>query len=416
MVVFTNSEKLEVFQEPVFDRSLVSLHEHTYKPYGSPSFGPADIIYIPINFQDLILDVSDSYIYVEGTFTPDDMSKVCAFSTNAFAFLFDEVRYLMGGEQIVVARNPGMTSHMKTMISYGLTHKAGLLATGWGLTTGNHEAVWDKTSKMFSGKLPLKHIMGFAEDYTKGILNVKQELVLVIARTFKNAYVGECEAAIQLTKIEWKIKHIVPDDKNKLKLLNRINKQSLNARIKVPFRKWDLYELPSLRSTRSDVWAIKTTTSLERPRYVVIAFQDNNKVDNHTQHINDLSTADLNSVRLYLNNEVFPYERWNLDFDKKLYAAAYYAYEDFQRSYYEKDFVEPMMNIEDFRFNPMFVLDCSHQPDALKSSTVDIKLEFETRKNKFPDNTRVYALIIHDSCIAYNAFDGSVHSGLTYGF
>ncbi|MVN24207.1 hypothetical protein GO639_03330 [Staphylococcus aureus] len=68
------------------------------------------------------------------------------------------------------------------------------------------------------------------------------------------------------------------------------------------------------------------------------------------------------------------------------------------------------MDIGQFRENPLFVIDCSHQPNATKSSTIDIKIEFEMRKTKFPDNTKVYALILHDTVSTYNALDGSVHS------
>lgn len=410
MAAITTSEKLEVFEEPVFDHSLVSLHEHTYKPYGSPYYRNSDEIRIPVHFQDLILDISDSYIYIEGTFTPSDPAKTCYLSNNALAFLFDEIRYEMGGEQVVVVRKPGITTTMKTMVSYGQSHLRALLTTGWGLQQTKQD-ILDITSHTFSGRLPLKYLMGFAEDYTKGILNVKQELILIIARSFKDSYIGEVDADLQITKIEWKIRHIVPEDRQKLKLLNRINKSVSNAKIKVAYRMWDLYELPALRETASDIWAIKTTTNLERPRYIIIGFQNNASSNNRSNDITKFIHANINNIRLYLNSEVFPYERWNLDFDKRLDSAAYYAYENFQRSYYEKDMSEPMMDLGEFRQNPLFVIDCSHQPDAVKSSTVDIKLELETRKTTFPEQTRVYALILHDAYITYSALDGSVQCG-----
>lgn len=410
MVAITCSEKLDVFDEPVFDQSLVSLHEHTYKPYGSPYYRNSDEIRIPVNFQDLILDIADSYIYIEGKFTPSDATKRCYLSSNALAFLFEEIRYEMGGEQVATVRKPGITTTMKTMVSYGQTHLPSLLTTGWGLTEQKQD-ILDTGSHVFSGKLPLKYLMGFAEDYTKGILNAKQELILIIARSFKDSYIGEVDAQIEINKIEWKIRHIVPEDRQKLKLLKKINSSSNNARVKMAYRMWDLYELPTLRDTSSDIWAVKTTSSLERPRYIIIGFQNNGNSNDRTKDITKFIHADINNIRLFLNAEVFPYERWNLDFDKKLDSAAYYAYENFQRSYYDKDMSEPMMDLAEFRKSPLFVIDCSHQPDAMKSSTVDIKIEFETRKTKFPEQTRVYALILHDTYLSYSALDGSVQSG-----
>ncbi|CAH1154560.1 unnamed protein product [Phaedon cochleariae] len=301
----------------------------------------------------------------------------------------------MGGEQVCMIRKPGITTTMKSMISYGDSNAKFLETVGWGIDSEN-QPILDKSSHIFSGKLPLKYLMGFAEDYNKGILNVKQELILIIARSFKNCYIGEVDASVEINKIEWKIGHIMPSDKQRLKLLNRLNKSS-TAKVKIAYRMWDLYELPSIRETSSDIWAVKTTNSLERPRYIIIGFQNSGNTDNRSKDTTQFIHAGVNNIRLYLNSEVYPYERWNLDFGKKLDAVAYYAYDNFQRSYYGKDMSEPMMSIEEFRKNPLFIIDCSHQPDTLKSSTVDIKLEFETRQSKFPSNTKVECTLIEMS-------------------
>ncbi|CAG9819042.1 unnamed protein product [Phaedon cochleariae] len=339
----------------------------------------------------LILDIAESYIYIEGKFIPNDLAKTCHLSNNALAFLFDEIRYEMGGEQVCLIRKPGITTTMKSMISYGETSTKFLDTVGWGLDE-NKQVILDTPSHTFSGKLPLKFLMGFAEDYNKGILNIKQELILIIARSFKNSYMGEVDANVTINKIEWKIRHVMPSDRQKLKLLNRLNKSS-TAKIKLAYRMWDLYELPAIRETASDIWAIKTTSSLERPRYIIIGFQSSDNTDDRSKDATKFIHAGVNNIRLYLNSEVYPYERWNLDFDRKLDAVAYYAYENFQRSYYGKDMGEPMMSIEEFRKNPLFIIDCYHQPDAMKTSTVDIKLEFETRETKFPPNTKLVAAV-----------------------
>lgn len=60
-----------------------------------------------------------------------------------------------------------------------------------------------------------------------------------------------------------------------------------------------------------------------------------------------------------------------------------------------------MMDTDQFKENRLFVIDCSHQPETIISSTVDIKVEFSTR--------RVYA-IIHDTYWTYNVLDGWVTS------
>lgn len=400
----TASDKVDVFAEPIFDNSIISLEEHTYKPYGSPAFKNSDEIRIPVHFQDIILDISESYIYIEGRFTPKDETKECYLSNNALAFLFNEIRYEMGGEQVAVVRKPGITTLLKTLVSYTPAQQKSYDVVGWGLDK-NNQPILDKTSHIFCGKLPLKHLMGFAEDYTKGIFNVKQELILIIARTFCNSYEGECDADIKIDKIEWKIRHIIPDDGHKLKMMSRMSK---GVNINVAYRKWDLYELPALRETSSDIWAIRTSTSLERPRYIIFGFQPNTECDSKDGNATQLSNAGISDIRLYLNSTVFPYERWNLDIPKNLYAPAYNAYENFQKSYYGRDRAEVSDSYKQFMGNPIYIIDCSHQAEAIKSSTVDVKIEFQTRETKFPANTRVYALVIHDSFLTYNTLNGSV--------
>ncbi|MGH9701538.1 MAG: hypothetical protein ACRD52_19055, partial [Candidatus Acidiferrales bacterium] len=184
--MMATSEKIEVFAEPITDNSIIGLQEHTYKPYGSPLFNNSDEIRIPVHFQDIILDISESYIYIEGSFKASDATKKCYLSNNALAFLFDEIRYEMGGEQVAVVRKPGVTTTLKTMVSARASQAKSLLTCGWGLDEAKQDIV-DSRSHVFSGKLPLKYLMGFAEDYTRGIFNVKQELILIIARSFQNS-------------------------------------------------------------------------------------------------------------------------------------------------------------------------------------------------------------------------------------
>ncbi|KAJ8981580.1 hypothetical protein NQ317_002608 [Molorchus minor] len=64
-----------------------------------------------------------------------------------------------------------------------------------------------------------------------------------------------------------------------------------------------------------------------------------------------------------------------------------------------------MLNYEDFSSRALFVIDCSKKKDAIKSSTVDVKLEIESR-NSFPPNTKAYCIIIHDRVMEYLALSG----------
>ena len=107
------------------------------------------------------------------------------------------------------------------------------------------------------------------------------------------------------------------------------------------------------------------------------------------------------NVKLYLNNEVFPYTNLNIDFPNRKYALAYQMFSDFQLSYYNRPTLSPSISYGDFRDSyPIFVIDCSHSNDQLKFSINDIRLEVESSAN-LPANYICSCLILHDRIIEY---------------
>ena len=186
-----------------------------------------------------------------------------------------------------------------------------------------------------------------------------------------------------------------------MRLLDDIAK---NRSIFIPFRNWELHELPALRKTLRDFWTVKTMT--ERARYVIVFFMTDRK-DNPTKDCTYFDNLDITDVKLHLNAEVYPYENMNLNFKNRLFTEAYRMYTEFQKAYLSKQFSEPLLSFSDFASRCLFVIDCSKQNEALKSNAIDVKLEFQSSKN-FPDNSRAFCIIVHDRVIEYQALTGQV--------
>ncbi|KAJ8917905.1 hypothetical protein NQ315_002598 [Exocentrus adspersus] len=79
-------------------------------------------------------------------------------------------------------------------------------------------------------------------------------------------------------------------------------------------------------------WAVKTTSHVESPRYVIVCFQveklDKLKKDpTYFDHIN------ITNIKLSVNAESFPTERMRLNFDNNDYNEAHFRYTEFQSSY-----------------------------------------------------------------------------------
>jgi len=146
----------------------------------------------------------------------------------------------------------------------------------------------------------------------------------------------------------------------------------------------------------------------ERARYVIVFFQTERK-DNYKKDCTIFDHVDISDIKLYLNSETYPYESMNLNFAQKRCTELYRMYAEFQRTYLEKNCSEPLLNFTEFLSNPVFVIDCSKQNEALKSNTIDVKLEIQSDKN-FPQNTRAYCIIVHDRLLEYSPLSGNVRN------
>lgn len=392
---------LQLFQNIRFNDTIAKREVHTYQPYVASKFNYSDEVRITIQCQDLITATYDSYIYIEGKMTPTDPAKDCKLIHNGIAFLFDEIRYELGGRLVDVCKSPGITTSMKGLVSYDESDSKALSTAGWKpLEPDNNPEILH--AHKFFAYIPLKFLFGFAEDYKKVIINMRQDLVMIRARSDINCYKGETTATFDIEKIEWKVPHVILSDASKLEMLRKLN---IEKSIPFAFRKWDLYELPALRKTKTDIWPVKTSTHMEKPRYMLIAFKTK-QGDQHNVRANHFDHVNVSNIKLYLNSEIYPYEDWKLDFGAKNYLRAYLNYMNFQDSYYERE-PKPLLNYTNFLKSPIFVIDCSKQNEALKSSTVDVKLELEATED-FKEHTAVYALILHDVVFEYLPLTGEV--------
>ena len=193
--------------------------------------------------------------------------------------------------------------------------------------------------------------------------------------------------------------HITVSDTYRLKLLRIVEN---DTPIDIAFRAWELHEYPTLPQTNRQSWTIKTSSQLEKPRYVVLAFQ----TDRKNQIKKDMAVFDackLTNVKLYLNSQYFPYD--NIHGDQSIF---YDMLARFQSSYYAEESSFPTVTLEKFKnTTPLYVIDCSKQNDSIKSGPVDIRLEFEASQN-FPAKTTAYCLLLHDAHLIYTLLTGNV--------
>lgn len=413
------SHMLHINQSPSQDDSIVGIQLHTYNPY-TTSFNNSDEIRIAIQQQDIYTLPHESYIYIEGTFS--QKATVTAGTTdssanepqlpdiinNGISHLFDEIRYELNGFEIDKCKNVGITSTLKGLVSHNVNDINHLQNSGWNLFNN----ITENRTKLgsFSYCLPLKNFLGFAEDYRSIIINSKQELILIRSRKDTNIFFGTIDnVEVNLSKIQWRIPHVKVSDSVKLSLLKYVEKQSP---IHLCSRSWDLYEYPSLPRSTKNIWSVKTTSYVNKPRYIIIGFRTN-KNNQIASNSGLFDHCQLRNLRVYLNSECYPYENMSLDFNENKFSTLYHMYSKFQQSFYhDQTCSSPLLNVRNFKdIAPLVVIDCSRQEESYKKSVVDIRIEIETNQ-AIPASTTAYCLIIHDNLITYNPYTNIVNRAI----
>lgn len=393
---------LNIGEKVFVDNSIISNQIHTHQPY-TTSFGNNDEIRIPIQ-EDMSTLPGLSHLYIEGKLTKSTGAATTAkFVNNGVVHLFSEIRYEMNGVVVDSVTKPGITSTMKGYVSYTSDEVKQLQNAGW-LPDADSSTTDDNGN--FNVCIPLRMLLGFAEDYGKVILNIRQELVLIRSNTDDDALLSATETdpvKVTIDKIYWKVPHITAGLPQELALTKYIDK---NIDTQVAFRSWQLHLISGVNSNTQHSHAIATSTKLQTPRQVIVGFQTN-RSGKLSKNMSEYDHCNIKNIRVYLNTERYPYDNLNIDFDNNHYATLYDMYSRFQSTYYNKR-NEPLLSLNDFKTKaPLIVVNCSNQKDYIQANAVVFRLEFETVTN-VAANTTAYCLVLHDRVFSYNALTKAV--------
>lgn len=397
------SQILNIGSMPVQDNAITKKQLHTYSPYTS-SFGPNDEVRIAIQAQDLYVLPSESYIIMEINITRKPGAAhegvVGGWSTNGPLYLFSEMRYEINNVEIDRIKNPGLTSNMKRFSAY---------PSKFGRNLNHVQRFTDQPLSIEKVQylVHLRDLFGFCDDYQKIIMNSKHELIMVINRHAILAFTAATDSFnVKVTKIQWKVPHVQLADQAKLQMLKYLERKQV---LGVSYRSWDLCEMPRLAPATKNIWTVKSTTQMSKPRFVLVTFQTDRQTVNTQSHAYD--NCDITDIKLYLNTEYYPYDTITCDFrtTNSKVAEQYEALLAIQKAYYgdSSDDNPTTYTISTFLTSPIFAFDCSRTDESALNGTVDIRLEINAREN-IPDNTVANCLIIYDNYFEYSPFSSFV--------
>ena len=220
---------LQITEDIPVDDSIYEYEYKEYNPITGTDLNRGSIV-IVIESQDIYTHPAESFLVIEGQLLRNNNERYIqddkiALINNGLLYLFSDVRFHLASHEIEVLQNPGHATTMLGMLKYpdDFTKSQGLNQI-WFPDQENGTAVPDdnKGFKMrndyiinlpegninkgkFSFKIPLKHFLGFCEDYKKILYGMQQRLTLTRTGD-NNAILKGLNAAGGAAAIDGKVK------------------------------------------------------------------------------------------------------------------------------------------------------------------------------------------------------------------
>ena len=422
-----------------------SIYEYEYKEY-NPIVG-TDLnrgsIVLTIESQDIYTHPAESFLVIEGQLAapvapplagvgPYADADVVTLINNGIMYLFSDVRYHLASQEIEVLQNPGHATTMLGLLKYpdDFTKSQGLnqlwlpdtnidnnneanKVENLGYKKRNEYIIQTSDPKgTFSFKIPLKHFLGFCEDYKKILYGMQQRLTLT--RTNNDNAIFRTAATdagtVRLDKIRWFMPHVIPSDAYRLQLDKVIEKKE---KLPVGYRmlQCDTSQVPT--NQKSFTWRLGVKSSPDIPRFIIVGFQSG-KNNNQERNPAIFDHLYVRNIYVTLNAKRYPDTDYDNDFNKNQYSRIYGDASSFRKKFFNMDELVSNSGINPLDYKnlfPLYVFDVTKQSEKLKTSVSDIHIKafFDNDPaggNNPPDNTMAYAVIISDRLFHFVS-DGS---------
>ena len=427
---------LQITEDIPVDDSIYDYEYKEYNPIAGTDLNRGSIV-ITIESQDIYTHPAESFLNIEGQlllgandhYVNDD--KV-ALINNGIMYLFSDIRYHLASHEIEVLQNPGHATTMLGLLKYpdDFTKSQGLNQV-WAPDTNDGTPIdgnkgfklrreyiinmvnGDDNKGKFNFKIPLKHFLGFCEDYKKILYGMQQRLTLT--RTgYNNAILKGRNAAdnanladgsIKINKISWFMPHVIPSDAYRLQLDKIIEKKE---KLPVGYRMLQCDNLPVPPGVSSFTWRLGVKSSPDIPRFIIVGFQTE-KNDDQTKNPAIFDHCGVRNIYVTLNAKRYPDTDYENEFTINKFSRIYGDAALFRKKFYNMDELISNSTINPVNYKklyPLFVFDVTKQSEKLKTSVSDIHIKASFDGDNPQNDTMAYAVIISDRLFHFVS-DGS---------
>ena len=426
---------LQITEDIPVDDSIYEYEYKEYNPIVGTDFDRGSIV-IVIESQDIYTHPAESYLTIEGqllldTGNPYVNGDKVALINNGIMYLFSDVRYHLASHEIEVLQNPGHATTMLGLLKYpdDFTQSQGLNQAWYpdkeeGTPIAGNDGFMKRRNYIinmvegagnkgkFNFKIPLKHFLGFCEDYKKILYGMQQRLTLTRTgdnnaifrgqNAANNAAVGN--GKIRIDKIKWFMPHVIPSDAYRLQLNKIIERKE---KIPIGYRMLQCDNSPVPPASTSFTWRLGVKSSPDIPRFIIVGFQ-NNKNNNQETNPAIFDHLEVRNIYVTLNAKRYPDTDYENDFTINKFSRIYGDAALFRKKFYNMDELVSNSGINPINYKklfPLFVFDVTKESEKLKTSVSDIHIKASFGDNP-GNNVMAYAVIISDRLFHFVS-DGS---------
>ena len=400
---------LQLTEDIPVDDSIYDYEYKEYNPIVGTDFNPGSIV-LTIESQDIYTHPSESFLIIEGQLLkkdpapgPDppagsddlyDVDNAVTLINNGIMYLFSDVRYHLASHEIEVLQNPGHATTMLGMLKFpdDFSKSQGLNQL-WIKDTGEGNTVTDgdnpnegfklrrnyiinmpNTRGTFNFKIPLKHFLGFCEDYRKVLYGMQQRLTLT--RTSNDNAIHRADniavGKVKIKNISWFMPHVIPSDAYRLQLDKIIEKKE-----KIPVGYRMLQCDSTIISGSTFTWRLGVKLSPDIPRFIIVGLQTG-RSNSQTENPARFDNCDVRNIYVTLNAKRYPDTDYNIDFGENKFSRVYADASLFRKKFFNMDELVSNHNINPVDYKnlyPLFVFDVTKQSEKLKTAVSDIHVK-----------------------------------------
>ena len=433
---------LQITEDIPVDDSIYDYEYKEYNPIAGTNLNRGSIV-ITIESQDIYTHPAESFLIIEGRLIklavgpgradiPYDEDTVISLINNGIMYLFSDVRYHLASHEIEVLQNPGYATTMLGMLKYPDDfNKSQGLNQLWvpdtpiadnntanmdnlGFKKRENHIINDSDPRgTFSFKIPLKHFLGFCEDYKKVLYGMQQRLTLTRSGNIQDSIFranAADEGRILIDKISWFMPHVIPSDAYRLQLDKIIEKKE---KIPVGYRMLQCDSTQVPHNIKPFSWRLGVKSSPDIPRFIIIGFQSG-KNNRQTRNPAIFDHLFVRNIYVTLNAKRYPDTDYENDFTTNKYSRIYGDASLFRKKFFNMDELVSNPGIDPNNYKhiyPLYLFDVSKQSEKLKTSVSDIHIKASFGNapggvDNPPADTMAYAVIISDRLFHFVS-DGS---------